>query len=60
VIAVSWLPRALLDRIMQLLRVDGRRVIGPRVSNGAVVHDEVDEAAGLPRCEVERVPAEPR
>ncbi len=43
-----WLPRADLDRLVALLREDGRRVVGPAVDEGAVVYREVAAAAELP------------
>jgi sulfhydrogenase subunit beta (sulfur reductase) len=45
---VTFLPRAGLDHFIQALAADGRRVIGPTVRNGAIVHDEIDSAQDLP------------
>jgi hypothetical protein len=42
------LARTDLDRLIEVLRADGRRVIGPTVRDGAVVHAEVGQAAELP------------
>jgi NAD(P)H-flavin reductase/formate hydrogenlyase subunit 6/NADH:ubiquinone oxidoreductase subunit I len=42
------LARPDLDRLIEVLRNEGRRVIGPTVRDGAVVHDEVGTAAELP------------
>jgi NAD(P)H-flavin reductase len=44
----AWLPRPGLDRLMVLLREDGRRVVGPTVRDGAIVYDEVGTSADLP------------
>jgi sulfhydrogenase subunit beta (sulfur reductase) len=44
----GFLPRAELDRLLDLLRADGRTIIGPRVRDGAIVYDEVHSAADLP------------
>ncbi len=44
----GFLPRAGLDRLLDLLTADGRRVIGPTISQGAVVYDEIHRAADLP------------
>ncbi len=46
--APGFLPRADLDRLLDLLRADGRQVIGPTVSDGAIVYDEIRTAADLP------------
>ena len=35
----AFLPRADLDRLLALLTADGRRIIGPTVSQGAIVYD---------------------
>jgi len=49
VIATSrFLPRADLDRFFTALAADGRRVIGPTVVDGAIVHDELSSFAELP------------
>jgi NAD(P)H-flavin reductase len=44
----GFLPRADLDRLLDLLATDGRRIIGPTVSNGAIVYAEIHHAAELP------------
>ena len=44
----GFLPRAGLDRLLDLLAADGRRIIGPTVSQGAVVYDEIHRASDLP------------
>jgi len=46
--AAYFLPRAELDRLFEALAVDGRRIIGPTIADGAVVYDELDSPAGLP------------
>jgi NAD(P)H-flavin reductase len=46
--ATGFLPRAGLDRLLDLLTADGRRIIGPTVRQGAVVYDEIHRAADLP------------
>ena len=43
-----FLPRAGLDRLIELLRADGRTVIGPRIEDGAIVLGEVRALADLP------------
>jgi sulfhydrogenase subunit beta (sulfur reductase) len=49
VIATSrFLPRADLDRFFTALAADGRRVLGPTVVDGAIVHDELSSFAELP------------
>ena len=45
---VSFLARADLDELIQALRAGGRRLIGPTVSDGAIVYDEIQQAAELP------------
>jgi len=42
------LPRKDLERLIEVLRSHGRTVIGPTVSDGAVVYQELDSAAALP------------
>ncbi len=37
-----------LDELIQLLRAEGRTVLGPRVSNGVIAHHEIERAAELP------------
>ncbi len=44
----TWLPREGLDRLIALLREDGRRVIGPVVRDSAIVYDEIVSSADLP------------
>lgn len=44
----GFLPRADLDRLLDLLAADGRRIIGPTLSGGAIVYDEIRHAAELP------------
>jgi NAD(P)H-flavin reductase len=44
----AWLPRNDLDRLIQLLRADGRRVLGPTVSDGAIVYGELEGVDDLP------------
>ena len=46
--APAFLGRADLDRLISLLREDGRTVIGPTVSDGAIVYDEIRSASDLP------------
>jgi NAD(P)H-flavin reductase/formate hydrogenlyase subunit 6/NADH:ubiquinone oxidoreductase subunit I len=46
--AARFLPRRELDRLIQALVADGRRVIGPTIVDGAVVHDEIRSATDLP------------
>jgi sulfhydrogenase subunit beta (sulfur reductase) len=43
-----FLPRADLGVLFQVLRDEGRRVIGPTVVDGAVVYDELDGVEALP------------
>lgn len=43
-----WMPRDGLDRLIVLLRDDGRRVIGPTVRDAAIVYAEIASAADLP------------
>jgi ferredoxin len=42
------IDRAGLDRLVEVLRAHGYRVIGPQVRDGAVVLDELDSGARLP------------
>ena len=44
----GFLPRADLDRLLDLLRADGRQVIGPTIVDGAIVYDEIRHSADLP------------
>lgn len=46
--AIRFLPRLELDRFLEALAADGRRVIGPTVVDDAVVYDELTTAADLP------------
>ena len=46
--APAFLPRRELDRLIGALRADGRTVIGPTVSDAAIVYDEVRSATDLP------------
>ena len=46
--APAFLRRDDLDRLIALLREDGRTVIGPTVSDGAIVYDEIRSARDLP------------
>jgi NAD(P)H-flavin reductase len=46
--AAGFLPREELDRLFDLLRADGRRVIGPTLAEGAIVYDELSSARELP------------
>ncbi len=43
-----WLPAAELDRLLDALRSQGRTLIGPTVSDGAVILDEIVGASDLP------------
>ena len=44
-----FLPRADLDRLFTALTADGRRVVGPTVVDGSIVHDELASVAELPK-----------
>jgi NAD(P)H-flavin reductase len=44
----AFLPRAELGRLLDLLRADGRRVIGPTIVDGAVVYAEIADPGELP------------
>ncbi len=46
---VRFLPRADLDRLFTALADDGRRVVGPTVVDGSIVHDELASFAELPK-----------
>jgi sulfhydrogenase subunit beta (sulfur reductase) len=46
--APRFLPRADLDRLLDLLRADGRKVLGPTVVDGAIAYDEITSSADLP------------
>ncbi|TFG67778.1 MAG: hypothetical protein E4H24_05315 [Thermomicrobiales bacterium] len=43
-----WLPADQLDRLIDVLRADGRTIIGPTVRDGAIVLAEIQGAADLP------------
>ncbi len=43
-----FLPRADLDRLFEALADEGRRVVGPTLVDGAIVYDELEDAAQLP------------
>jgi NAD(P)H-flavin reductase/NAD-dependent dihydropyrimidine dehydrogenase PreA subunit len=43
-----WLPRDDLERLIEVLRADGRDVMGPTVRDGAIVLEPIEEAAALP------------
>jgi sulfhydrogenase subunit beta (sulfur reductase) len=43
-----FLPRADLNRLFAVLRADDRRILGPTVSDGAVIYDELASPAELP------------
>ncbi|MFH1475863.1 MAG: hypothetical protein ABIG85_08405, partial [Chloroflexota bacterium] len=45
----GFLARADLQILIDLLREEGRRVIGPTVSDGAIVFDEITSLDDLPR-----------
>ena len=45
---IGFLPRPELDRLIEALQADGRRVIGPTIADGAVVYDEIASQADLP------------
>jgi sulfhydrogenase subunit beta (sulfur reductase) len=46
--AARFLPRRVLDQLFGALTADGRRIVGPTIAEGAVVYDELREAASLP------------
>jgi len=46
--SARFLSRDRLDDLIGILRADGRRVIGPRVRDGAIVNAEITAAADLP------------
>jgi NAD(P)H-flavin reductase/Pyruvate/2-oxoacid:ferredoxin oxidoreductase delta subunit len=43
-----FLPKAGLDALIDLLRGEGRAVIGPTIAEGAIVYDEISSMADLP------------
>jgi NAD(P)H-flavin reductase/formate hydrogenlyase subunit 6/NADH:ubiquinone oxidoreductase subunit I len=47
-VAPRFLRRDAFDRLLEALHDDGRRIIGPRVADGAIIYDEVRTAADLP------------
>ena len=44
-----FLPRANLQDLLDLLREDGRRLIGPTIADGAIVCDDITSVDELPR-----------
>jgi ferredoxin len=46
--AALWLPRDRLQDLVDALRASGRRCIGPRVRDGAIVYDVLTDVADLP------------
>lgn len=46
--ALGFLARADLGRLIELVREDGRRLIGPTLAEGAVVYDEIRSVDDLP------------
>ena len=44
-----FLPQDELESLIQALRGDGYRVIGPRIDQQAIIYDEIESAADLPR-----------
>ena len=46
--APAFLATADLDLLIQALRDDGRKVIGPRLEDGAITYDEIGSASDLP------------
>ena len=45
---IGLLPRGELQSLLDLLREDGRRILGPTVDEGAIVYDDVTSVADLP------------
>ncbi|HEY4632555.1 MAG TPA: hypothetical protein VIH00_01460, partial [Candidatus Limnocylindrales bacterium] len=43
-----FLRRDAFDRLLGALHDDGRRIIGPRIGDGAIVYDEIASVADLP------------
>ncbi len=43
-----FLPRANLQDLLDLLREDGRRLIGPTLADGTIIYDEIESVADLP------------
>jgi NAD(P)H-flavin reductase/NAD-dependent dihydropyrimidine dehydrogenase PreA subunit len=48
VAGLAFLARTDLGALIDVLRADGRTVIGPTIQDGAIVYDEVASAADLP------------
>ena len=44
-----FLPRANLQDLLDLLREDGRRLIGPTIADEAIVYDEITSVDDLPQ-----------
>ncbi len=44
----KWLPREQLQDLIAVLQQAGYEVIGPRVRDGAIVYDPIDDASQLP------------
>jgi sulfhydrogenase subunit beta (sulfur reductase) len=45
---IGFLARADFQELIDLLREDGRTVLGPTISDGAIVYDEIREVGDLP------------
>jgi hypothetical protein len=45
---IGFLPRAGLQGLIDLLREDGRTLLGPTIADGAIVYDEIGGVADLP------------
>ena len=43
------LDHAALDALLALVREDGRTIVGPTERDGAIVYDEIEGVADLPR-----------
>jgi len=43
-----FLPREHLQDLIDVLREDGRRLIGPTIADGAIIYDEISTVAELP------------
>ncbi|MFM8635061.1 MAG: 4Fe-4S dicluster domain-containing protein [Planctomycetia bacterium] len=46
--AWHWLDSVGLESLIDLLRAEGHRVVGPQVADGAIVYRDLDSAAALP------------
>ena len=46
--SIGFLPREEFQSLLDLLRQDGRTIIGPTVADGAIVYDEIESVADLP------------